>query len=232
MSTTRSRPRSRTAIVGAAIMCSAALLGCSQDTDSAPTTTVEATASSSTTTTTVPDGTPVSTYDDWAWFKDTYWIVPEEGIYSVMHSPSDPGTFTVVRGQTVFHLTDYFNGFFSGSVVAALTEELSTSCQYVLGEVTPEGAVYLTMFDAEDGTITNQPVGEMVEVDGEWTMVNTMTGPAPQGSSVSHWAYMVLAEPGDPTFEELPFAEESIPDFTADCPPGPAIDRTPGGGAR
>ena len=41
-------------------------------------------------------------YDTWAWFKDTYWIVPENGIFSVLHS-ADTGQFSVIRGQTVFH---------------------------------------------------------------------------------------------------------------------------------
>jgi hypothetical protein len=110
-------------------------------------------------------------------------------------------------------------------VTVKLTEQLMPSCQFVLGQVTPEGAVHMTMYDADTGTITNQPYGNMVEVDGEWTMVNTMTGPAPQDGNISHWAYMVLSEPGDATFDRLPFAEQSIPEFLADCPPGPTITR-------
>lgn len=164
-----------------------------------------------------------SYYNDWSWFKNTYWIVPEEGIYSVAHNPSNPSAFNVIRGQTVFHLTDYFNGYFTGSVVVKLSQALVPSCQYILGQVTPQGAVYMTMFNAEDGSITNQPIGNMVMEDGEWTMVNTMTGPAGNGGSVSHWAYMVLSEPGDPTFTNLPFAEQSIPDFLSACPPGPTF---------
>lgn len=163
-------------------------------------------------------------YNDWAWFKDTYWIVPESGIYSIAHNPSIPSQFNVLRGQTVFHLTDYFNGYFTGSVVVKLTQNLVPSCQYVLGQVTPQGAVYLTMFNATDGTITNQPIGNMVLVDGQWTMVNTMTGPTNNGGSVSHWAYMVLSKPGDQSWDNLPFAHESIPEFMSSCPPGPMIN--------
>lgn len=130
----------------------------------------------------------------------------------------------VLRGQTVFHLTDYFNGYFTGAVVVKLTQNLVPSCQYVLGQVTPQGAVYLTMFNANDGTITNEPIGNMVLVNNEWTMVNTMTGPTNNGGSVSHWAYMVLSKPGDATWDNLPFAHESIPEFMSSCPQGPMIN--------
>lgn len=164
-----------------------------------------------------------SVYNDWSWFKDSYWIVPEQGIYSIAHNPSNPREFHVLRGQTVFHLTDYFNGYFTGTVVVKLTEALVPSCQYVLGEVTPQGAVYLTMFDADTGKITNEPIGNMVLVNNSWTMVNTMTGPTNNGGSVSHWAYMVLSKPGDATWNNLPFANESIPEFLSACPPGPMI---------
>jgi hypothetical protein len=51
-----------------------------------------------------------------------------------------------------------------------------------------------------------------------------MTGPAGDGT-VSHWAYMVQSRPGDPTFKNLPFANESVPEFLSDCPDGPTITR-------
>ena len=65
----------------------------------------------------------------------------------------------------------------------------------MLGEVTPQGVVHLTMYNVSDGSIINQPMGNMVQVNGQWTMVNTMTAPATGGGSVSHWAYMVLSKP-------------------------------------
>jgi len=168
---------------------------------------------------------PSSTYNDWSWFKDTYWAVPDQGIFAIAHSSNNPNGFNVIRDQTVFHLTDYFNGYFTGIVVAKLSQAESVpGCQYVLGEVTPQGAVYLTMFNVSDGSIINQPVGNMVLVNEKWTMVNTMTAPATGGGSVSHWAYMVLTKPGDSTWNNLPFANESVPAFLANCPPGPMIN--------
>ena len=62
----------------------------------------------------------------------------------------------MARGQTVFHLTDYFNGYFTGAVVVKLTTALVPSCQYVLGEVTPEGRVSMTMYSATSGEIAAQ----------------------------------------------------------------------------
>lgn len=171
----------------------------------------------------VPSREPIVAYNRWAWFKDTYWIVPQNGIYSVFHS-QESNTFTVAQGQTVFHLTDYFNGYFTGAVVVKLTRALVPTCQFVLGQVTPEGSVYMTMYDAEDGTVTNTPLGTMVRKGGQWTMVNQMTGPA-SGGTLSHWAYMIQSKPGDRSFENLPFAHESIPEFMSACPPGPTIQR-------
>lgn len=165
-------------------------------------------------------------YDKWSWFKDTYWIVPENGIFSVLHS-ADTKEFTVIRGQTVFHITDYFNGYWTGAVVVKITGAQVPSCQTVLGQVTPEGLVYMTMYDAETGQVRNNPVGSMVKVKGNWTMVNQMTSPAGSDgtSTMSHWAYMLQSKRGDRTFAKLPVSGESIPDFMAACPPGPMINR-------
>lgn len=162
-------------------------------------------------------------YDRWKWFKDTYWIVPENGIYSILHI-QDKNKFVVVRGQTVFHITDYFNGYWTGSVVVELSRNLVPSCQYVLGQVTPQGEVYMTMYDTTDGSVVNYPVGTMVKKAGEWTMVNEMTNVV-NGGTLSHWAYMVQSKPGDRTWRNLPFAEKSIPKFMSSCPKGPKINR-------
>ena len=162
----------------------------------------------------------VGFYKKWAWFQDTYWIVPPEGIYSVFHIQSE-NKFVVDRGQTVFHITDYFNGYFTGTVVVKLTLNQIASCQYVLGQVTPEGRVFMTMYDAEQGSpdlgqVVNYPVGQMVKRGKNWTMVNQMTSLA-QGGTLSHWAYMVQSKPGSASFFKLPFADVSIPEFMQGC---------------
>lgn len=167
-----------------------------------------------------------SVYNKWAWFPNTYWIVPEEGIFSVAHNPKNPSQFRVVRGQTVFHITDYFNGYFTGSVVVKLTGAQAPACQYVLGQVTPQGSVYMTMFDSTDGTVVNEPTGNMVQEHGAWTMVNTMTGPVQNGGTLSHWAYMVQSKPGEASYNALPFSGQPIPEFMSSCPAGPKISGT------
>ena len=169
-------------------------------------------------------------YDSWAWFTDTYWIVPQNGIYSVVHSAKD-GSFRVIRGQTVFHITDYFNGYWTGSVVVKVTGAQFPTCQQVLGQVTPSGEVYMTMYDIDTGLVRNNPVGQMEKVKGEWVMTNQMTSTLgdDEASTMSHWAYMVQSEKGDRTYDRLPFSGESIPDFMSACPPGPTITRLPGG---
>lgn len=172
-----------------------------------------------------PSSNSSNNYHDWSWFKDTYWVVPEKNLSAIAQSASNPSQFNVVRDQTVFHFTDYVNGYFTGVVAAKLSAaETVPGCQYVLGEVTPQGVVHLTMYNVSDGSIINQPMGNMVEVEGKWTMVNTMTAPATGGGSVSHWAYMELSKPGDSSWNNLPFANESVPEFLSQCPPGPMIN--------
>lgn len=164
-------------------------------------------------------------YREWDWFKGTYWIVPPNGIYSTYQIARD-NSFVVTRGQTVFSITDYFNGYFTGAVVVKITETQVTSCQFVLGQATPEGQVFMTMFNANTGAVNNYPIGTMVLEGGQWTMVNEMTSPA-QGGTLSHWAYMIQSKPGDGFYEHLPFVNESIPDFLSSCPAGPMLIRTP-----
>ncbi len=161
-------------------------------------------------------------YDEWSWFKGTQWIVPPEGIYSVAYSQAN-NSFIVTRGQTVFSITDYFNGYFTGSVVVKSTVTEITNCQFVLGQVTPEGKVFMTMYNSATGAVINYPLGTMVLKDGQWTMVNQMTSLTEMGT-MSHWAYMIQSRPGDGYYENLPFVNQSIPEFLASCPPGPAIN--------
>jgi hypothetical protein len=160
-------------------------------------------------------------YKKWSWFENTYWIVPPEGVYSVFQIAED-NSFVVDRGQTVFHITDYFNGYFTGAVVVKLTKAQYTSCQFVLGQVTPEGRVFMTMYNADNGAVVNYPVGQMVMRAGEWTMVNQMTSKT-QGGTLSHWAFMVESKRGSASFKKLPFARVSIPEFMSSCPKGPKI---------
>lgn len=168
----------------------------------------------------------VGFYRKWSWFENSYWIVPPEGVYSVFQIKEN-NSFVVDRGQTVFHITDYFNGYFTGAVVVKLTEAQYTSCQFVLGQVTPEGRVFMTMYDAKEGSsdygaVVNYPVGQMVMRAGEWTMVNQMTS-LTQGGTLSHWAFMVQSKPDSASFKKLPFARVSIPEFMSSCPKGPKI---------
>lgn len=175
-----------------------------------------------------PGGKEAAGYNRWKWFKGTYWIVPQKGIYSIYHQGKNG--FAVSRGQTVFHITDYFNGYWTGVVTVKLTRAKSPSCQYVLGQVSPEGSVFMTMYDTGTGEVINNPVGDMVLKGGEWTMVNQMTSNLDTGGTLSHWAYMVQSRPGQKTYNNLPFARESIPSFMSACPKGPPIKHKPKAG--
>lgn len=165
-------------------------------------------------------------YSRWAWLKDTYWIVPEDGIYSIYHTGADQ--FDVASGQTVFHITDYYNGYWTGVVKVAITALGIPSCQYVMGQVTPEGRVHMTMYHTDSGDVVNYPIGTMVYKEDQWTMVNEMTSVTQSGGTLSHWAYMVQSDESAPTWNDLPFVHESVPAFMSTCPAGPMILHKPG----
>lgn len=94
-----------------------------------------------------------------------------------LHS-ADTDKFSVIRGQAVFHITDYFNGYRTGAVVVKVTEAQVPSCRSVLGQVTPEVVVCMTMCDAETTHVRSNPVGRIVKVKGTRRMVNRMISPA------------------------------------------------------
>ncbi len=172
------------------------------------------------------DDADAGVYKQWAWFKDSYWIVPQAGIYSIYHTGADK--FAVSQGQTVFHITDYFNGYWTGVVKVDITDADIPSCQYVLGQVTPEGKVHMTMYRTDTGEVVNYPIGTMVQQSGQWTMVNEMTSVTQNGGTLSHWAYMVQSDENAPTWNDLPFVHETVPAFMATCPDGPMILHKPG----
>ena len=158
----------------------------------------------------------------WSWLGEgegTYWYVPTANLPAVMWDPSDPANYSPVSDQTVWHVENYAEGYFFGTVVAQFSVG-SPGCQYLIGSVTPEGDVYiafnqLTTQPDETPTITTG-TGKMAFKDGEWTFLMQMSS----GSSsmqVAHWAYMLECTPDEECWENLPGVQKGIQEFLANC---------------
>lgn len=53
----------------------------------------------------------------WDWLAGTYWYVPTENLLAFITRPAAQQAVPVAD-QTVFHITDYRNGYFRGDTVS------------------------------------------------------------------------------------------------------------------
>ena len=160
----------------------------------------------------VPDSTR-----KWGFLADSYWYVPTKNLTAYLYDPAS-NSVRPLADQTVFYIKSYGNGYFIGEVVGKLAGQ-PAACMALLGSVTPEGAVYLSInpLPYVEGATPTLGLGRMVKKGNQWTMENQMsTG---NGSSqVGHWAYMAQTKPGDAAWRSLPGVQMSMPEFLDQCP--------------
>ena len=162
----------------------------------------------------------------WQWFEDSYWYVPDFSLTAYLFEPGN-NTLKELSDQTVFHITDYSDGYFWGKTVVDTGKSFPISCLSLVGSVTPEGEVLLTFTIAEPDQMTDDPMPTPAPTQGigtmrfdprfgGWTMELQMsTGPT--ALQVSHWAYMVQSHEGEPSWESLPGVGVSLLDFLSLC---------------
>jgi hypothetical protein len=148
----------------------------------------------------------------WSWLANTYWYVPTRNLTAVLDNSTN-GTQTIVSDQTVFHITNYFNGYFWGDTVTQISS-LPAISSTMLGSVTPKGKVLLTFTPTSSNSSSSSTngFGTMERKLGRWTMVNQFTSP-PSTVQISHWANMMQTRPGLPSWNNLPGSGESVPEF-------------------
>lgn len=158
----------------------------------------------------------------WRWLGEdggTYWYVPNGGLPAVEWDTSDPKNYSPIIDQTVWHIDHYANGYISGTVVAQLGVN-PVQCQYLIGSVTPSGAVYITFNSLTDPPIGSPAlttgIGKMVLRQNNWTF-NMQMASGPASSQVTHWAYMLQCTPDQKCWTDLPGIQQSLPDFLANC---------------
>jgi hypothetical protein len=147
----------------------------------------------------------------WEFLKDSYWTVPADNLRAYVTTGSLP-TPIPSEDQTVYHITEYRDGYFWGSNATSINHNVT--CAALMGSVTPEGRVLLSFVTtASDGTTSQQVgYGQMTLKNGAWTMLNQTAAP-----NFAHWAYMVQSKPGDASWKRLPGVGQSVGDFLGQC---------------
>ncbi len=154
-----------------------------------------------------------STARRWSWLANTYWYVPTSNLCAVLFN-SATGSVQPVSDQTVFHITNYGDGYFWGESVTQLGSS-SASTASMLGSVTPEGKVLLTFTTTSTNSspFITEGYGTMIRKYGQWTMENQMFTSPSDTLQIGHWAYMLQTHPGMASWYSLPGADVSVPAF-------------------
>lgn len=145
--------------------------------------------------------TDVSASQDWEFLEDSYWYVPTPYLAAfALVTGSQQGVVPLVD-QTLWHITKVVDGYVFGQVATTLGNGWVYST--LVGSVAPSGAVSFSF--TQDGADAEVTVGQgqMVESGGAWYFEMQMTTGS-GSASVTHWAYMAAAEPGDRAWSVLP----------------------------
>src|SRR5688572_3507760 len=75
-------------------------------------------------------------------FKNSTWIVPPQTLLAYLY---DNANFTPVSDQTVWVISSYNQGYFTGQSYTTINNSI-LSQRYLIGSVTSEGKVYITFY--------------------------------------------------------------------------------------
>jgi hypothetical protein len=160
----------------------------------------------------------VSSGGDWTFLGNSYWYVPPSNLEAIFSNTSNGGTFIPITDQTVFYIQTYQGGYFWGRVATMLTiddQPSGPNCFQLVGSVTPQRTVNLSFTPLSSGTPT-AGFGTMRFVRNQWTMENQMSTSA-SGGTITHWAYMVQCDNGQPCMQNLPGTSLTISEMLAPC---------------
>ena len=152
----------------------------------------------------------------WDWLAGTYWYVPVSNLRAYLSRP-ESRQMTPVNDQTVFHITDYRDGYFWGDTAVQIGDQART-CYFLSGSVSPLGNVLLTFTSRGNSkqTVVTHGSGAMCLLGNQPAMLNQMSSGSAE-LQVSHWAYMLQTKEGDSSWEKLPGVNISVPDFLGVC---------------
>lgn len=146
-------------------------------------------------------------------FKNSTWIVPPQTLLAYLY---DNANVTPVSDQTVWVISNYNQGYFSGQSYTAINNSI-LSKKYLIGSVTSEGKVLITFYS---GTSTSTDLvsglGNLnVKSSGQCSFIMQMNSGQNGVSGLTHWSYMIPVNPGDVFYNNLPGTNMSVPEFLA-----------------
>lgn len=146
-------------------------------------------------------------------FQNSTWVVPPQTLLAYLY---DNANVIPVSDQTVWVISNYNHGYFSGISYSAINNNL-LSQRYLIGSVTPAGHVYITFYS---GTSTNSDLvtglGNLTaKSSGQCFFTMQMNSGQNGVSGLTHWSYMLPANPGDFFYSHLPGTNMSVPEFLA-----------------
>lgn len=146
-------------------------------------------------------------------FNNSTWIVPPETLLAYLY---DNGNVTPANDQTVWVISNYNQGYFSGESYTAI-DNSTLSQKHLIGSVTSQGKVYITFYS---GTSTSTDlvsgIGDLnVKSSGQCSFIMQMNSGQNGVSGLTHWSYMIPVKPGDFFYNNLPGTQMSVPQFLA-----------------
>jgi len=147
----------------------------------------------------------------WDWLAGTFWYVGEKDLPAYLYDTRTQNA-AMVPDQTVFHITESRNGYFRGTAVVEIA--MSRSSFTMLGVVTPDGSVLLNFLSSDPLVAATTGTGRFTYGGvRELTMLNQMSSSPSDRVRVLHWAYMRRTSPGEASWDRLPGANVSVPEF-------------------
>ena len=147
-------------------------------------------------------------------FTNSTWIVPPQTLLAYLY---DNGAATQASDQTVWVISSYNQGYFSGESYTAINENMLSE-KYLIGSVTSEGKVYITFYSGTSAsTDLVSGLGDLsVASSGQCTFTMQMNSGQTGVSGLTHWSYMIPVNPGDAYYANLPGTGGlSVPEFLA-----------------
>jgi len=146
-------------------------------------------------------------------FNNSTWIVPPQTLLAYLYNN---GTITAASDQTVWVISSYNQGYFSGVSYTSIDNN-TLSKKYLIGSVTSDGKVFITFYS---GTSTSTDlvsgIGVLnVKSSGQCSFTMQMNSGQNGVSGLTHWSYMIPANPGDVYYNNLPGTNMSVPQFLA-----------------
>lgn len=161
----------------------------------------------------IPNKTSNSTDAYQYCFKNSTWVVPPDTLLAYLY---DNANATAVSDQTVWVMSSYNQGYFTGQSYTAINNSI-LSQKYLIGSVTSKGNVYITFYS---GTSTSTDlvtgIGNLyIKSSGQCSFTMQMNSGQNGVSGLTHWSYMIPVNPGDVFYNNLPGTNMSVPQFLA-----------------